>query len=214
MIAVGMNYPKHTEEIAPIVGHKLMGGDVAMAAKEPVLFLKGDAPVRQGFPFFIPDFSKRIDYEAEIIVKINRTGKYIAERFAHRYYSEVSIGVDFTARDLQKDAVAKGLPWSNAKAFDGCAALGNFISVESLGDRGVQDIDFSLCIDGHTVQQGNTSQMLHTIDHIIAYASMFYTLKIGDIIFTGTPAGVGPVQIGQRLEGFIRDQKLLEIDIK
>ncbi|WP_373810870.1 fumarylacetoacetate hydrolase family protein [Porphyromonas macacae] len=211
IICVGMNYLAHTREITPIIGHT--SSTVDTEGEEPVLFTKGDTPLRTGFPFFIPDFANRFDYEAEVVVRISRVGKYIAERFAHRYYKEVTIGIDFTARDLQQKLVAKGLPWTLAKTFDGSAALGDWMDKDAL-EYDLQELPFRLDIDNRTVQEGNTRDMIFSIDRLVSYASRFFMLKTGDMIFTGTPAGVGPIHIGQHLTGYLGEHRLLDLDIK
>lgn len=170
------------------------------------------ALLKDGKPFFIPDFSSEIHYETEIVVKIARLGKNIAERFAGRYYSEVTVGIDFTARDLQTRLREKGLPWELSKAFDNAAAIGTFVPVAEVG--AVDRLSFHLDINGQTVQAGNTADMLFSIDRIIAYVSRFCTLKIGDLIYTGTPAGVGPVHIDDRLQGYIGNRKLLDFYVR
>lgn len=212
IICVGMNYPAHTEEIAPVVGHQVLPG-VPRAADEPVLFTKGDTPLRPGLPFFIPDFAETFEYEAEVVVRISRVGKFIAERFAHRYYTDVTIGIDFTARDLQRKLVKAGLPWTLSKAFDGSAAMGEWVHKDTLGAP-LEALPFHLDIDGNTVQRGNTADMLYSIDRLVSYASQFFMLKTGDLLFTGTPAGVGPVAIGQHLTGYLNGRRLLDLDIK
>lgn len=197
-----MNYAAHNKELGNL-----------LKQPEPVLFMKSDSSLlKDGKPFFIPDFSSNIHYETEIVIKINRLGKHIAERFAHRYYAEVTVGIDFTARDLQQELKKKGLPWEISKAFDNSAAIGKFISLEKPED--ISNLSFSLHINGQKVQEGNTSNMLFSADYIIAYASRFFTLKIGDLIYTGTPEGVGSVQIGDHLEGFIGEEKLLDFYIR
>ncbi|MDD2799428.1 MAG: fumarylacetoacetate hydrolase family protein [Bacteroidales bacterium] len=202
IIGVGWNYPDHNKEM-----------NRALLPEQPVIFSKPDtALLKDGKPFFIPDFSNQVEYEAEIVLKINRLGKNIAPKFAHRYYNEITIGIDFTARDLQKKQKESGGPWEICKAFDGSAALGKFITIENAGE--IQNINFKLDINGNTVQSGNTSEMIFQVDQIIAYISKFFTLKIGDIIFTGTPSGVGPVKINDRLEGFIGETKLLDFYVK
>lgn len=202
ILAVGMNYTEHNKEL----GNTLL-------PTEPVIFSKPEsAIIRDGKPFFIPDFSEKIDYETEIVVRINKLGKNIGERFAHRYYSEIALGIDFTARDLQKSLRSKGLPWDICKGFDGSAVVGEFINKEELGD--VQSLHFHLDIDGKTVQKGFTGDMIFTIDKIISYVSQFFTLKTGDLIYTGTPVGVGPVKEGQLLEGYIEERKMLEVTVK
>ena len=201
IIAVGMNYAAHTRELG------------FSPPAEPVIFMKADSSLlKKGTPFFIPGFSQAIDYEVEVVVKVCRLGKNIAERFAHRYYEEVTVGIDFTARDLQNRLRKEGLPWEVSKAFDNSAAVGDFIPKTEAGDPG--KLDFRLDINGTTVQQGNTQDMLFPIDRIIAHISRFFTLKIGDLIFTGTPPGIGPVHIGDRLEGYLQNKKLLNVSIK
>ncbi len=202
IIAVGMNYDQHNKEL----GHTLVN-------KEPVIFLKPDsALLKDGKPFFIPDFSKRVDYETELVVRICRLGKNIAPRFAHRYYDAVTVGIDFTARDLQSEYREKGLPWELCKGFDNSAAIGAFVPMDRFAD--IQNLQFSLEIDGKEVQHGNTADMLFKVDEIIAYVSQFMTLKIGDLIYTGTPVGVGPVSIDQHLQGFLEGEKLLDFYIR
>ena len=202
VIAIGMNYLAHNEEL-----------DNVFTPSEPVVFMKSDSSLlKDGKPFFIPDFSNDMQYETEVVVKINRLGKNIAQRFAHRYYDEVTVGIDFTARDLQKKLRAEGLPWEISKAFDHSAAFGDFIPVDRVGD--VNKIPFHLEINGVKVQQANTADMIFKIDEIIAYVSQFFTLKIGDLIYTGTPAGVGQVHINDHLQGYIGERKLLDFHIK
>ena len=202
IIAVGMNYAEHNKELH----HSL-------ELSEPTIFMKSDSSLlKDGKPFFIPDFSSEIHYETEIVVKIDRLGKNIAERFAHRYYNEVTVGIDFTARDLQNKLRAQGLPWEISKAFDNSAVLGTFVPLERVGD--VNRIPFHLDINGKTVQEGNTQDMLFPVDKIIAYVSRFFTLKIGDLIYTGTPVGVGPVKIDDHLQGYIGEQKLLDFFVR
>ena len=202
IIAVGMNYPLHCRELH--AGEPL--------PKEPVIFMKPDsALLKDSKPFFIPDFCEQVDYETELVVRINRLGKNIAERFAHRYYDAVTVGIDFTARDMQRRFREEGKPWELCKGFDRSAAIGNWMSV---GQFDVQRIGFRLDIDGKTVQQGNTADMLFRVDEIIAYVSRFCTLKIGDLLFTGTPVGVGPVAVGNHLEGYLEDNKVLDFYIR
>lgn len=202
ILAVGLNYESHNVEMKN-----------AFQSEEPVIFMKPEsAQLKDGKPFFIPDFSEEIHYETEIVVKIDRLGKNIAEEFAHRYYHELTVGIDFTARDLQRNLKQLGLPWEKAKGFDNSAAIGNFVSKDEFPD--VQNINFHLDINSKIVQQGNTRDMIYSIDKIIAYVSKFFTLKIGDLIFTGTPAGVGPVKIDDHLTGYIENQKILEFNIK
>lgn len=202
IIAIGMNYALHNKEL----GH-------TQENKEPVIFMKPDsALLKDGKPFFIPDFSKEVHYETELVVRINRLGKNIAPRFAHRYYDAVTVGIDFTARDLQRKFREVGNPWELCKGFDNSAAIGTFVPVDRFAD--VQNLNFSLNIDGQQVQRGSTSDMLFRIDDIIAYVSRFVTLKIGDLLFTGTPAGVGPVVIGQHLQGYLEEEKVLDFFIR
>lgn len=197
-----MNYAAHNKELH----HTL-------ELTEPTIFMKSDSSLlKDGKPFFIPDFSSEIHYETELVVKIDRLGKNIAERFAHRYYSEVTVGIDFTARDLQRRLREQGLPWEICKAFDNSAVIGTFIPLEKAGN--VNQLSFHLDMNGKTVQQGNTADMLFSVDQIIAYVSRFFTLKIGDLIYTGTPVGVGPVSIGDHLEGYLGERKLLDFHVR
>ena len=197
-----MNYAAHNKELH----HSL-------ELSEPTIFMKSDSSLlKDGKPFFIPDFSSEIHYETELVVKIDRLGKNIAERFAHRYYSEVTVGIDFTARDLQRRLREQGLPWEISKAFDNSAVIGTFIPLEEAGN--VNQLSFHLDMNGKTVQQGNTADMLFSVDQIIAYVSRFFTLKIGDLIYTGTPVGVGPVSIGDHLEGYLGERKLLDFHVR
>ena len=199
IIAVGMNYARHNKEL----GH-------TQENREPVIFMKPDSAIlKDGKPFFVPDFSHEVHYETEVVVRICRLGKNIAPRFAHRYYDAVTVGIDFTARDLQRKFREAGNPWELCKGFDNSAAIGTFISLEQAGGD-LQNLDFHLDIDGCEVQRGNTADMLFKIDDIIAYVSRFMTLKIGDLLFTGTPAGVGPVSVGQHLQGYLGGEKLLD----
>ena len=201
IICIGRNYKNHVNELNNIV------------PTEPVIFLKPDTSIiLKKQPFFIPDFSNDIHYEVEVIVKINRVGKYISKEFAHKYYDQIGLGIDFTARDVQKNQKKFGLPWEKAKAFDGSALIGKWIDKSSFDD--INDINFSLMKNNQLVQQGNTSQMLWDIDSIIAYVSSFFTLKIGDIIFTGTPAGVGAVKENDNLKGFINGDEFFELKIR
>ena len=177
--------------------------------KEPVFFMKPDTAISpKGHPFFIPDFSNNVQYEVELVIRINRLGKYIEEKFAHKYYEQIGLGIDFTARDIQQEVKEKGLPWEKAKGFDGSAVISRkYLDKKELE---LADLNFSLKKNGEIVQSGNTQQMLFKIDQIIAYISQFYTLKIGDLIYTGTPAGVGQVNPGDVLEGFIEEQKSVD----
>lgn len=203
IIAIGMNYQSHC--------HELHAGEAL--PQEPVIFMKPDsALLKDGKPFFIPDFSEQVDYETELVVRINRLGKNIAERFAHRYYDAVTVGIDFTARDLQRKYRAEGKPWELCKGFDNSAAIGDWIPVDRFKD--VQQLNFRLDIDGKTVQRGYAGDMLFKIDQIIAYVSQFCTLKIGDLLFTGTPVGVGPVQVNNHLEGYLENEKVLDFYIR
>lgn len=203
IFAIGMNYATHINE---------MHGTLK-TPEEPVIFTKADSALLKGRkPFFVPDHLGRIDYEAEIVVRICRLGKNIPERFAHRYYDALTVGIDFTARDLQRQASEKGQPWTICKGFDGSAAIGEWMDKEKFLD--VQALRFHLDINGKTVQEGCTADMIHGIDGIIAYLSRFFTLKTGDLLYTGTPSGVGPVHIGDHLEGWIEERKVLELDCK
>lgn len=203
IIAVGMNYAQHNKEL----GHTQVN-------IEPIIFLKPDSAIlKDGKPFFIPDFSNEVHYETEIVVRICRLGRNIAPRFAPRYYDAVTVGIDFTARDLQRRFREAGNPWELCKGFDNSAAIGTLIPLEQAGGN-VQHLDFHLDIDGQEVQRGNTSDMLFKVDDIIAYVSRFMTLKIGDLLFTGTPVGVGPVSIGQHLQGYLGEEKLLDFHIR
>jgi len=203
IFAVGMNYLPHTQELD---GH-------AYKPAEPVIFTKADsALLKDHKPFFVPDFMGRIDYEAELVVRICRLGKSIPERFAHRYYDAVTVGIDFTARDLQVKARQEGLPWTICKGFDGSACIGEWVEKEKF--LNVQALSFRLDKNGETVQEGLASDMLYTIDQLIAYISRFFTLKTGDLLFTGTPAGVGPVAVGDQLEGYIEGRRVLDFGIR
>ena len=202
ILAVGLNYESHNLEMKR-----------TFESSEPVIFMKPESSqLKDGKPFFIPDFSNEIHYETEMVVKIDRLGKNIAEEFAHRYYSEITVGIDFTARDLQRNLKEKGLPWEISKGFDGSAAIGNFVPKQEFAN--IQNINFHLDINSEMVQQGNTRDMIYSVDKIIAYVSQFFTLKIGDLIFTGTPAGVGPVKIDDHLQGYIESKKLMDFNIR
>lgn len=198
-----MNYALHNKEL-----------DGALYKPEaPVIFTKADsALLKDGKPFFIPDWSERVDYETELVVRICRLGKGIPARFAHRYYDAVTVGIDFTARDWQEKARQKGLPWEICKGFDGSAVIGQWVEKEKFRD--VQALQFHLDVNGTTVQQGCTSDMLYKIDELIAYISTYFTLKTGDLLYTGTPVGVGPVHIDDHLEGWIEDRKVLDFNCK
>lgn len=202
IIAVGKNYADHAMEFD--------GTSVKPAV--PMIFMKPDsAIIKNGKHFYVPDFMGRIDYEAELVVRICKLGKSIPARFAYRYYDAVTVGIDFTARDMQRRLIEAGEPWDLSKGFDGSATLGDFRPVEGLD---MKNIDFSLTIDDKVVQSANSSQMLFSVDEIIAYISRFCTLKTGDLIFTGTPAGSGPAPIGTRMNGYIGEEKVLDFQIR
>lgn len=203
IFGIGMNYIQHNKEL-----------DGALYKTEaPVLFTKADSSLlKSGKPFFVPDFMGRIDYEAELVIRICRLGKNIPQRFAHRYYDAVTVGIDFTARDVQQQLREKGLPWDLSKSFDGAAAIGEWVGQDKFLD--VQALRFHLDINGQTVQEGCTADMVFGIDEIVAYISQYFTLKTGDVIFTGTPAGVGPVHIDDHLEGYVEERKVLEFNCK
>ena len=201
IICIGRNYTKHIEELQN------------ERPDEPVVFMKPDSAVLlKQHPFVIPEFSEDIHHELEVIVKINKVGKYIEPKFAHKYYDEIGVGIDFTARDLQQKLKDKGLPWEKAKAFDGSAVIGDFVSKRDF--KSIDNLNFEMTNNGVTVQKGNTSFMLWKIDELIAYVSQFFTLKIGDIIFTGTPEGVAVVRPEDVLEGFLEGNKLFRIQVK
>ena len=201
IICIGRNYADHAKELNNPL------------PTEPVFFLKPDsAIISNNKAFFIPEFTNDVHHEIEVVVKINRLGKYIEERFAHKYYNEIGLGIDFTARDIQNICKEKGLPWEKAKAFDGSAPLGDFIKKSEITD--LNNFNFKLNKNGAPVQLGNTKDMIFSIDKIIAYVSQFFTLKIGDLIYTGTPAGVGPVAVNDVLEGYLEETKLLSIIVK
>jgi 2-keto-4-pentenoate hydratase/2-oxohepta-3-ene-1,7-dioic acid hydratase in catechol pathway len=201
IFAIGRNYAEHIKELNN------------ERPDEPVIFTKPDTAIlKNNEPFYYPSFSKDIHHEVEILLKIDKEGKNIDEKFASKYYKEIGIGIDFTARDLQQKAKEKGLPWDIAKGFNGSAPISEFIPLEQIKD--LHNLNFSLKVNGEYTQQGNTSLMLFSFDYIIAYLSKFFTLKKGDIIFTGTPKGVGPVKIGDKLEAFIEDKSLLSFEVK
>jgi 2-keto-4-pentenoate hydratase/2-oxohepta-3-ene-1,7-dioic acid hydratase in catechol pathway len=201
IICIGRNYANHIAELKN------------ERPAEPVIFMKPDSAVLlKQHPFVIPEFSEEIHHEIEIIVKINKVGKYIEPKFAHKYYDEISVGIDFTARDLQAKLKEKGLPWEKAKAFDGSAVIGDFLPKTDF--ISMENLSFELTNNAKTVQKGNTSHMLWKIDELISYVSQFFTLKIGDIIFTGTPEGVAAVKPNDVLEGFLEDKKLFRIQVK
>ena len=201
IICIGRNYTKHIEELNN------------ERPDEPVVFMKPDSAILlKQHPFVIPEFSEDIHHELEVIVKISKVGKYIEPKFAHKYYYEISVGIDFTARDLQQKLKDKGLPWEKAKAFDGSAVIGDFVSKSDF--KSLDNLNFEMTNNGVTVQKGNTSFMLWKIDELIAYVSQFFTLKIGDIIFTGTPEGVAVVRPDDVLEGYLEGNKLFRIQVK
>ena len=201
IIAIGQNYHKHIKEMSSSV------------PSEPVFFMKPDTAIlRNNQPFFLPDFAEEFHYEVEIVLKINRVGKNIPKQFAHRYFDEIAVGIDFTARDIQKKCKEKGRPWEIAKAFDGSAPIGKFINKDKLPD--IKDINFDLKLNNEIVQQSSTKHMIFDFDQVISYVSKFVTLKMGDYIFTGTPSGVGKVEIGDRLQASIEGEKLLDFKVK
>jgi len=201
IICIGRNYANHAKEL---------GNDIPT---EPLFFLKPETAIQpKGHPFFIPDFSDEIHYEVELVIKINKNGKHIEERFAHTYYSQIGLGIDFTARDIQEECKLKGLPWERAKGFDGSAQISKtFINKSELN---LNDISFRLEKNGVIVQSGNSYDMIFNFDKIISYLSDFYTLKTGDLIYTGTPAGVGRVIAGDALKGFITNKEMLKVMVK
>lgn len=203
IIAVGWNYQSHNAEMAQ---QELPQAPVVFTMPETSL-LKDEKP------FFLPQFSNRIEYETELVFHISRLGKNIAPKFAHRYYDAVTVGIDFTARDIQAEARRTGNPWDISKGFDYSAPIGRFVPLPEMPPK-ADNIEFSMRLNGVPAQQGNSRDMIFSIDRIIAYVSQFYTLKIGDIIFTGTPAGVGPVKIGDHIEGFIGDTRVLDFFVK
>lgn len=209
IICIARNYAAHAEEL-----HRKVGGP-ADGAGEPAWFLKPDtALLRNNDPFYIPAFTQEVDYECELVVRINRVGRAISERFAHRYYDEVGLGIDFTARDLQRRAIAEGLPWERCKAFDYSAAVSpEFVPLAELGGD-VQHLHFALELNGETRQQGDTSEMRFTVDRLIAEVSRYMTLRMGDLLFTGTPVGVGRVSPGDNLRATLEGRKLLDFDIR
>ena len=198
IICIGRNYAEHAKELNNAV------------SASPVVFLKPKSSLLQGTTFYYPEFTKDLHYECEVVVKICKNGKHIKEKFAKNYYQQITVGIDFTARDLQQQQKEKGLPWEIAKAFDGSAVVGKFIDIPA----DVQAFNFSLHKNNLLVQEGHTKDMLFTIDHIIAYVSQYFSLHTGDLIFTGTPAGVGPVAIGDQLKGAIEQEPLFEMQIK
>lgn len=201
ILAIGRNYAEHIAELNN------------ERPEEPVIFFKPDtAIIKNNAPFYYPEYTKDIHHEVEIVLKISKEGKNIQEKFAPKYFDEIGIGIDFTARDLQQKAKEKGLPWAIAKGFNGSAPISNFIPKSQFPD--LNDLNFSMQLDGEVKQKGNTKMMLFNFNYIISYLSIFFTLKKGDLIFTGTPKGVGPVKIGNTVSAFIEDKKLLEFDVK
>lgn len=201
IICIGRNYVDHAKELNNPV------------PKKPIFFMKPETSLLQkNNPFFYPDFSEDIHHELEVVIKISKVGKYIQKEFASNYYEEIGLGIDFTARDLQAAAKAKGLPWEIAKAFDHAAPIGKFLPKSHFTD--VQNFGFELKINNEIRQTGNTKDMIFSIDEIIVYISQFVSLKMGDLIYTGTPAGVGPVSIGDRLQGFIGDKEMFDFEVK
>jgi len=201
IFAIGQNYVEHNKELN------------SQNPTEPVVFMKPDtALLKNNKPFFIPDFTQELHYETELIIKFNRIGKHIDSKFSERYFTEIGLGVDFTARDLQRKLKAEGKPWEVSKAFDNSAVIGNFLPTNELGD--IQKIEFRMDLNGKTVQRGNSQDMIFPINELVSYVSRFFTIKIGDILFTGTPVGVGKVAIGDRLEGYIFDKKMFDFLIK
>ena len=202
IICIGRNYAQHAKEL---------GNEVP---KEPVIFLKPEtALIPKGQPFFYPQHSQDVHYEAELVVRIDRVGKHLEEKFSHRYYNSIGLGIDFTCRDIQSQCKAKGLPWEKAKAFDSSAPVGQeFIRLDQLSKP--DDIEFHLLKNGKEVQRGSSKDMIFSIDRLISEVSKYFTLKIGDLLFTGTPAGVGPVSIGDTMEGFIGEKKVHEVRVK
>ena len=201
IIAIGMNYAAHNKEL-----------NNTLLPEKPVIFMKPDSAIlKDGKPFFIPEFTDRVDYETELVVRICRLGKHIAPRFAHRYYDAIALGIDFTARDLQNQLKVAGSPWDICKGFDNSAPISKFIPAQNLN---LSDLSFSLSLNGKNVQQGNTSNMIWNIDEIISFVSRYFTLKTGDLIFTGTPHGVGKISVGDHIEGFIGDEKMLDFDVR
>lgn len=201
LICIGRNYVDHAKEMnSPL-------------PENPVFFMKPDTCIiRNNQPFFYPDFTKELHYEIEFVVKLSRLGRNISEKFAHRYYNEVGLGVDFTARDLQQECKQKGLPWEISKAFDGSAPISRFVPKTQF--ERIENIDFCLEKNGEIVQKGNTGNMIFHIDKLIAYASKFVTIRTGDLLFTGTPAGVGPVKIGDRLKGYLNGELMLDFFVR
>jgi len=205
ILCIGKNYAEHIKEMNKM-------GVGSGVPTEPVYFMKPDtALLKDGYPFYIPDFSNDLHHEVEIVVKINKNGKNIEEKFAHKYFDEITIGIDFTARDIQAKCKEKGLPWEKAKAFDNSAPIGRFVAKTKFN---LDNLNFHLDINGKQVQIGNTKDMIFSFAKCISYVSKFHTLKTGDLIYTGTPEGVGPVKPGDKLEAYIENEKLLEFEVK
>lgn len=203
IFAVGMNYLQHNKEL----------DGTLYKPERPVIFTKADsALLKDHKPFFVPDWSEQVDYETEVVIRICRLGKSIPVRFAHRYYDAVTVGIDFTARDLQREARRQGHPWEICKGFDGSAVIGVWVDKELLPD--IQALHFQLDINEHTVQEGCTADMLYSVDELISYISQFFTLKTGDLLYTGTPVGVGPVHVNDHLTGWLEGRKVLEFNCK
>lgn len=210
IFGVGMNYLPHNKELESALSQHGVDGE---AARQPVIFTKADsALLKDGKPFFVPDFMGRIDYETELVVRVCRLGKGIAERFANRYYDAVTVGIDFTARDMQQRLRADGLPWDVCKGFDSSAVVGEWVEKDLLRD--IHTLTFRGEVNGHVVQQACAADMIFGIDRLVSYISTFFTLKTGDIIFTGTPAGVGPVAVGDHITGFVEERKVLDFCVR
>jgi 2-keto-4-pentenoate hydratase/2-oxohepta-3-ene-1,7-dioic acid hydratase in catechol pathway len=209
IFAVGMNYAQHNKEIKTALFQQGVNTADDDKEREPVIFTKADSSLlKDGKPFFVPEHLGRIDYETEVVVRLSRLGKSIPEKYAYRYYDAVTVGIDFTARDLQQRLRAEGQPWEISKGFDGAAVIGEWIDKEEF--LNVQALDFHLDVNGDHKQEGNTCDMLASIDRLIAYISQFFTIKTGDLLYTGTPVGVGPVNIGDHLEGYLSNRKVLD----
>ena len=201
IICVGRNYADHAKELKNYL------------PTAPVLFMKPKgALLLPNKPLYYPDFTNDLHYECEVVVRICKNGKFVQEKFANKYYTEVTLGIDFTARDMQREQQKKGLPWEIAKAFDGSAAIGSFVALSETMQIGA--LSFRLDINGTTVQEGNTTDMIFSVDKVIAYSTQYFTINIGDMLFTGTPAGVGPVNKGDKLEGYLMGEKVLEVEVK
>lgn len=223
IFAVGMNYREHNKELAHTLYNKEVEGlsaestqldeDLSDLTAKPVIFTKCDtALLRPGAPFFLPAYTKQCEYETELVVRIGHMGRCIPERWVHRYIDAVTVGIDFTARDLQRQLTQKGLPWDICKGFDGSAAVGEWVPIDEVED--LQNIHFHLDINGNTVQQGHSADMIHSVKRLVSYISQFFMLKTGDLIYTGTPAGVGPVHIDDHLVGYFEDKKVMEFNVK